>query len=443
MTAVPTRALLPGEVARLLRLFLLANAIGAGVGVGIWLYGREIELITALRLQLAAGLPRALVLPLVGLLGGAAAGGLIAFEPAARGSGIVHVLLWLRGRAVALGWRVAVVKLLASGLAIGSGIPVGPEGPSIQIGASVARVSADALHSGRHRRLAVAVGSGAGLAAVFHAPLGGIAYILEEMLGRSSLRSNAVAAFTTFMALVWTRLLNEPGDGPLLLRNLIPIEEVPSRVNELRLIELPLLLGLGVAAALLAFPYQRGLLALKRRFDGLALPAWKLLPLLGLAMGALGVLLPRAFDNADRLSFAALAGMNSPAEALRVLLIQGLGTAVAVAADAPGGFLAPALVVGASLGTLAQQLAGITLHLKPATLLFAGGSAFLGALTRTPLTAILLTFELSKDYALLLPIGLCTLAAIAVADLLARRTVVDAMLEEAMEKTTPLRKPDA
>lgn len=442
MPSDPPRALLPRELARLLRLFLLANAIGAGVAVGIWLYAREIDLLTSLRLQLASGLPRALVLPVLGLLGGAAAGGLIAFEPAARGSGIVHVLLWLRGRAVPLGWRVAVVKLLASGLAIGSGIPVGPEGPAIQIGASVARESADALHGGRHRRLAVAVGSGAGLAAVFHSPLGGIAYILEEMLGRSSLRTNAVATFTTFMALVWTRLLNEPAHGPLLLRNLMPIREVPSRVNELSLIDLPLLLGLGVAAALLAFPYQRGLLALRRRFEKLALPPWKLLPLLGLAMGALGVLLPPAFDNADRLSFAAMAGMNGPVEALRVLLIQGLGTAVAVAADAPGGFLAPALVVGASLGTLVQQLAGLTIHLAPATLLFAGGSAFLGALTRTPLTAILLTFELSKDYALLLPIGLCTLAAIAVADLLAKRTVVDAMLEDAMEQPIPLRQPE-
>jgi CIC family chloride channel protein len=194
-----------------------------------------------------------------------------------------------------------------------------------------------------------------------------------------------------------------------------------------------------VAAALLALPYQRGLLALKRRFERLVLPPWKLLPLLGLAMGALGVLLPPAFDDADHLSFAALAGMNGPLEALRVLLIQGLGTAVAVAADAPGGFLAPALVVGASLGTLVQQLAGITIHLAPATLLFAGGSAFLGALTRTPLTAILLTFELSKDYALLLPIGLCTLAAIAVADLFNNRTVVDAMLEEALARQVPQR----
>ena len=148
MPSDPPRALLPRELARLLRLFLLANAIGAGVAVGIWLYAREIDLLTSLRLQLASGLPRALVLPVLGLLGGAAAGGLIAFEPAARGSGIVPVLLWLRGRAVPLGWRVAVVKLLASGLAIGSGIPVGPEGPAIQIGASVARESADALHGG-------------------------------------------------------------------------------------------------------------------------------------------------------------------------------------------------------------------------------------------------------------------------------------------------------
>jgi CIC family chloride channel protein len=72
-----------------------------------------------------------------------------------------------------MGWRVAWVKLLASGLAIGSGLPVGPEGPAIQIGASVARETADAFGGG-DRRVAVAIGSGAGLAAVFHAPLGGL-----------------------------------------------------------------------------------------------------------------------------------------------------------------------------------------------------------------------------------------------------------------------------
>lgn len=422
---------------RLLRLALLLNLIGAAVALGIWLYTREIQLITLLRLQLAALFPRAVVLPLLGLLGGAAAGALIGLEPAARGSGIVHVLLWLRGRRLALGWRVAGVKLLASGLAIGSGIPVGPEGPAIQIGASVARESSDALEAGRHRRLAVAVGSGAGLAAVFHAPLGGIAYVFEEMLGRSGLLSNTAAAATAFVAVLWTRLLNLPGDGPLLLRNLMPIREVPSRLNELRLIDLPVLVALGVLAALLAWPYQRGLLGLKRRLDGLTLPAWGRLALLGLAMGGLGVLLPPAFDNPEQLSIAALGGLDSPLRALGVLLVLGLGTAVSVAADAPGGFLAPALVVGASLGTLLTTLAGLTLHLTPATLLFAGGSAFLGALTRTPLTAILLSFEISKDYGLLLPIGLCTLTAIAVADRLGGETVVEGMLHEALERTAP------
>ncbi|MFN5162327.1 MAG: chloride channel protein, partial [Cyanobacteriota bacterium] len=98
-----------------------------------------------------------------------------------------------------------------------------------------------------------------------------------------------------------------------------------------------------------------------------------------------------------------------------MLGLQGAGTALAVAADAPGGFLAPALVVGACLGTLVQQLALLLFHTAPNTLMFAGGGAFLGALTRTPLTAILLTFELSKDYRLVLPIGFCTLTAIAVA----------------------------
>jgi CIC family chloride channel protein len=199
---------MPERFRRLIRLVLLAQAIGGGVALGIWLYSHEIALVNGVRLQLAAALPRPLVLPLMGLLGGAVAGALISgVEPAARGSGIVQVLLYLRGLPIPMGMRVAAVKLLASGIAIGSGLPVGPEGPSIQIGASIAHDSARLITGGRQRRLAVAIGSGAGLAAVFHAPLGGLAYILEELLGRADLRINAIATFATFVAVAWTRLL--------------------------------------------------------------------------------------------------------------------------------------------------------------------------------------------------------------------------------------------
>jgi CIC family chloride channel protein len=120
------------------------------------------------------------------------------------------------------------------------------------------------------------------------------------------------------------------------------------------------------------------------------------------------------------------------------LAVQAAGTAVAVAAEAPGGFLAPALVVGACLGTLVQQLCLLLFQAAPSTLLFAGGGAFLGALTRTPLTAILLTFELSKDYALLLPIGFATLTAIAVADLFERETIFDLLRREALREREPV-----
>lgn len=128
--------------------------------------------------------------------------------------------------------------------------------------------------------------------------------------------------------------------------------------------------------------------------------------------------------------------------ALLALAVQAAATAVAVAAEAPGGFLAPALVVGASLGTLLQQVSLALVHDAPASLLFAGAAAFLGALTRTPLTAILLTFELSKNYALLLPIGFCALTAIAVADLFERETIFELLREEAERELLEPRRPE-
>lgn len=421
------------KIKTLLQLFLLVNAIGIGVAVAIWIYGLEIQAVNALRLQLANHLPRWFVLPLMGLLGGGIAGALISgVEPGAKGSGIVQVMLWLKGVPVPMGWRVAAVKLLASGVAIGGGIPVGPEGPSIQIGASLAKESADRLSaSDREHRVAVAIGSGAGLAAVFHSPLGGVMYTIEELLKRSDVRTNAIAAFASFASIAWTRLLSAAPVGPAWLRELLPIIPYPSHLEDFRLVDVPILLVLGVLAGGLAVLYQRGILRLCLALRQLKLEAWQLLPLVGLVIGLGWSLLPDSFDNPDRLDFDALLGLSTPSTALLALGVQGAGTAVAVAAEAPGGFLAPALVVGASLGTLVQQLCLLLFSYAPATLLFAGGGAFLGALTRTPLTAILLTFELSKNYALLLPIGFAVLTAIAVADQLERLTLFDVMLEEA------------
>jgi CIC family chloride channel protein len=414
-------------------LFLLVNTIGIGVAVAIWVYGLEIQAVNALRLQLASHLPRWFVLPLMGVLGGSIAGALISgVEPGAKGSGIVQVMLWLQGVPVPMGWRVAAVKLLASGVAIGGGIPVGPEGPSIQIGASLARESADRLSANdRQQRVAVAIGSGAGLAAVFHSPLGGVMYTIEELLKRSDVRTNAIAAFASFATIAWTRLLSAAPVGPAWLRELLPIIPYPSQLEDFRLVDVPILLVLGVLAGGLAVIYQRGILRMRLALRTLKLEAWQLLPLVGLVIGLSWSLLPGSFDNPDRLDFDALLGLSTPSTALLALGVQGIGTAVAVAAEAPGGFLAPALVVGASLGTLVQQLFLLLFSYAPATLLFAGGGAFLGALTRTPLTAILLTFELSKNYALLLPIGFAVLSAIAVADQLERLTLFDVMLEEA------------
>jgi len=341
-------------------------------------------------------------------------------------------MLWLQGVPVPMGWRVAAVKLLASGVAIGGGIPVGPEGPSIQIGASLAKESADRLSANdRQHRVAVAIGSGAGLAAVFHSPLGGVMYTIEELLKRSDVRTNAIAAFASFATIAWTRLLSAAPVGPAWLRELLPVITYPSKVDEFRLVDVPILLLLGVLTGTLAVLYQRGILRLRLTLRPLNLEAWQLLPLVGLVIGLGWSVLPGSFDNPDRLDLNALLGLSTPSTALLALGVQGIGTAVAVAAEAPGGFLAPALVVGASLGTLVQQVCLLLFSYAPATLLFAGGGAFLGALTRTPLTAILLTFELSKNYALLLPIGFAVLTAIAVADQLERLTLFDVMLEEA------------
>lgn len=153
---------------------LLVTSLGAAVagllfktGVG-WLGSWRLRL-----LELASPW---LVLPLLGAIGGAVSGLLVQqLAPAAVGSGIPHVMRFLARQRVPMQLRVAVVKLVAGIVAIGSGFPLGPEGPSVQMGSSVGWQLARWFKAPASlMRVIVAAGGGAGIAAVFNAPLGGV-----------------------------------------------------------------------------------------------------------------------------------------------------------------------------------------------------------------------------------------------------------------------------
>ena len=157
---------------------VLALALtGLGAAITGLLFTGGINLLKDWRLELLNDFPAWVVLPALGGFGGLLSGWLISnLAPAAGGAGITHIMGFLRHRAVPMGLQVGLVKLVAGIIAIGSGFPLGPEGPAVQMGGSVAwQMSRWLKAPAAFRRMIVAAGGGAGIAAVFSAPIGGLA----------------------------------------------------------------------------------------------------------------------------------------------------------------------------------------------------------------------------------------------------------------------------
>ena len=175
---------------------------GLGASITSIFFKTGIYFINNWRLELLDQFPSIAVLPAFGAVGGAIAGFLIKnIAPAAKGSGVSQIMGFLRHKKVPMNLKVGLVKLVSGIIAIGSGFPLGPEGPSVQMGGSVAWQMARWLKAPlAFRRVLVAAGGGAGIAAVFSAPLGGFIYAIEELLNSARPVVLLLVVITTFIA---------------------------------------------------------------------------------------------------------------------------------------------------------------------------------------------------------------------------------------------------
>ena len=175
---------------------------GLGASITSISFKTGIYFINNWRLELLNHFPSFAVLPIFGAIGGALAGILIKnFAPAAKGSGVSQIMGFLRHKKVPMNLKVGLIKLISGIIAIGSGFPLGPEGPSVQMGGSVAWQMAKWLKAPvAFRRVIVAAGGGAGIAAVFSAPLGGFIYAIEELLNSARPVILLLVVVTTFIA---------------------------------------------------------------------------------------------------------------------------------------------------------------------------------------------------------------------------------------------------
>lgn len=393
------RKLTPSRVWEGAGLGLLALAAGGAVmlfhGLTVWMEAHTIE-----RLARANPLNFCIGSLLCVVTGSALASWMIArFAPTAGGGGVLPVKLAFWKEFGVMHKREAMVKLLASSITLGSGVSLGPEGPSIQIGAATMSTAAGAAGIAKQARRAwCAAGAAAGLAAVFNAPLAGIAFIMEEVIGdlHSRLLGTVVVA-AIVGALVGHAILGahpafqSPPLGDLSPKAwlYVPVVALLAAFGGTWFQKYSLFLRRKIRSA------RAGRMAIFRPVYG-ALITWVAGVGVFLATGHAGVF---GVGYAD--ITAAMAGKIGLLTAFLLFAGKIVATVGAVGSGGCGGIFAPSLFIGAMAGATVGGVGSLALPLgggEVAMLVMVGMAASLGAVIRTPLTCVLLIFEVTNQW---------------------------------------------
>lgn len=373
-----------------------------------------------------------IVLPAIGLFVGCAIGWVTRrFAPDAAGSGIPHlkgVLLHVR----TLNWLpLIIVKFFAGVAGIGAGLSLGREGPTVQMGAAVARALAGPLRTPRaNLPQLLSAGAGAGLAAAFNAPLAGLMFVVEELHRELSSRTAAGALVAAVCATVVAKWL--AGDTPSF--EVHGLTAVP-------LAALPLAAIIGLIGGVVGVVFNRTLLAAQSTaLTQRRVPLWTMPGIAGAIVGLAAWWFPDAVGGGHMVAERVLAGtMAATVGSLALLLlVKFVLTVISYSSGAPGGIFAPMLMLGALCGA---AFGDVTASLSPdlarhaQALAVMGMAAFFVGSVRAPLTGIVLISEMTGGYELLFPICIASLAAYLIAEGMRTAPIYDALLEADLKRS--------
>ncbi|MDF0556146.1 chloride channel protein [Kamptonema sp. UHCC 0994] len=402
-----------------------ACLIGLVSGLAAVLLKQAIGWLGGARIQASHLLHPWLALPAIGLIGGLLAGIIVErFAPETSGSGIPQVKAVLAKVPMSLDLRVAFFKLLGGTLALGSGLALGREGPTVQMGAALAaQLSHWFPTSPDHRRQLIAAGAGAGLAAAFNAPIAGVLFVVEELLQDLSGITLGTAILASFIGAVVSHVLG--GQSLDINLNLV------THTTNFSVQEIPFYLVLGVLAGLLGSLFNESILAslaFYRRVLHLSLPLR--IGLAGFVCALIVLILPDIFRDNTGLREILITGKADWHVAAIAFLAYFFLTIVAYGSGAPGGLFAPTLILGSALGYLIGLCEHNLLGISPATTYaLAGMGTFFSAVARVPVTAIVIVFEMTTDFNLVLPLMIGSVTSYLVSEKVSPGSIYDRLLE--------------
>ena len=397
----------------------LSLVIGALTGLAVVAFIVLTERM-GMRLYPVVGAPwRRLMFPVAGSLG---IGYLLyRFFPNARGSGVPQTKAALFARDGRITLRTVLGKFFCTSATLASGIPLGREGPSVQVGAGIGSVLGRALGLSTDQvKNLIPVGAAAAIAAAFNTPLAAVVFALEEIMG--DLNAPMMGGVVLASATAWVVLRLSLGDHPLFT---VPQYHLVSSS------EFAVYAVLGVAGGVVSAAFSWLLLNQRARF--LRFPQWTVWfqPVVGgLLVGGMGWFVPQVLGVGYGFVGDALNGRMAFHLMILLLVLKLFAITTSYASGNAGGIFGPSLFLGAMLGgvvgTAAHHLFPLATATPGAYALVGMGAVFAGVV-RTPMTSVLIIFEMTQDYAVIVPLMIANMVSLFVASLLQHEPIYEAL----------------
>jgi CIC family chloride channel protein len=384
----------------------LAILIGIFSGLAVVCFRTAIEWTQLVLLGPSLAPPPPLRVILVPTLGGLGVAGLILYVfPQARGSGVNQIKAALYISNGYVPFRSVVGKFVTCALAIGSGQSLGPEDPSLHMGAGIASAIGRRLNLSQAKvRLIAPVGAAAGLAAAFNAPISSVLFVIEEVIGTWSSGVLGAIALAAIASVVTMRAFL----GSESLFRVPPFRMAGAA-------ELPAYVVLGIVGGVASLLFLKWIAYARPRV--LALPRWTqhFQPAFaGLLIGFIGIWLPQVMGAGYPIVDQALRGQFTWKLLLILAALKILATGISFLSGTPGGLFAPTLFIGAMLG---GAVGSIEHHFFPSltgtvgTFALIGMGTFFAGFLRTPITSVFMVMEVSGNYTSVLPVMVASLVA--------------------------------
>ena len=409
--------------------FVLTVTIAVACGLVAVSYHFLIRLISANLIERAmavSGPSRVVWMLVVPTAGGLAAGLLIYyFAPEARGSGIPQVKIAYSLNYGKVPMRVAAGKAIISALCVGSGASLGREGPTVQICAALSHAIARLFSIPRRRQMnQLPVGAAAAIAAAFNTPIAAVTFALEEIIGDLNQKLAASIVIAAVIASAIERWLLGP--NPLFTGANIYKLNHPG--------ELLAYAALGVTAGVVGVIFSKLILWLRMAFrDRLNVPSWSKPAIGGAIIGVIGLWQPHALGIGYDFLGTVLQGERDLVlrAALALMVAKILASSFSYGSGMSGGVLGPSMFVGGMLGAATWE---VVAYIQPEAQIMRGAFALVGmgamfaAVIRVPITSILLIFEMTYNYEVILPLMIATAIAYTVAARLSPLSIYESFL---------------